>query len=173
MASALNKLSPDTQKKKRRHKQHGSPRCCGWKKKKKEKAPWNPPTTTTTAAAAIPPPSLPRQPAPSRRQAGRAWAQTESSPVISAGAHSGWGRRKGRRGRKKGSGYNGIKRGGSVEAAMLCCKGIHLLSSILFHLSLFFLPFFHFCVFVREPLGAIGGCLRGRLPFLLKTKPTA
>lgn len=37
----------------------------------------------------------------------------------------------------------------------------------------FFLPFFHFCVFVREPLGAIGGCLRGRLPFLLKTKPTA
>lgn len=76
-------------------------------------------------------------------------------------------------GEKKGSGYNGIKREGSVEAAMLCCKGIHLLSSILFHLSLFFLPFFHFCVFVREPLGAIGGCLRGRLPFLLKTKPTA
>lgn len=37
----------------------------------------------------------------------------------------------------------------------------------------FFLPFFYFCVFVREALGTIGWCLRGRRPFLLKTRPTA
>lgn len=60
----------------------------------------------------------------------------------------GGGGEKEEEGEKKGSGYNGIKRGGSVEAAMLCCKGIHLLSSILFHLSLFFfsLSFIFVCL---------------------------